>query len=161
MKKYGDDCFAIIPLNFVERFFPFIYGINRNLLFTNEIEDNGTLCYLDVKILRQETGTIKFAIHRKTSNTARLLDYDSYTPDIQKRNLTKSLVQRTLKICSDTELSNELEFITDTWSAMECWGIDKVTDLSNMIYSTVEIPAPMQLSTFITIPEKTRGKGVQ
>ena len=38
--------------------------------------------------------------------------------------------------------------------AMEWWGIDKVTDLSNMIYSTGEIPAPMQISTFITIPKK-------
>ena len=38
--------------------------------------------------------------------------------------------------------------------AMEWWGIDKVTDLSNMIYSTGEISAPMQISTFITIPKK-------
>ena len=39
-------------------------------------------------------------------------------------------------------------------ASIEWWGIDKVTDLSNMIYSTEEIPAPMQISTFITIPKK-------
>ena len=89
-KRYVDDCFAIIPTDFVERFLPYINSINGNLQFTNEIEDNGTLCYLDVKILRQEAGTFKFAIYRKTSNTGRLLDYDSYAPGIQKINVIKS-----------------------------------------------------------------------
>ena len=113
-KRYVDDCFAIIPTDCVERFLPYNNSINRNLQFTNEIEDNGTLCYLDIKILRQEAGTFKFAIYRKTSNTGRLLDYDSYAPGIQKRNVIKSLVQRALKICSDTEQSSELDFISDT-----------------------------------------------
>ena len=109
-----DDCFAIIPTDYVERFLPYINSFKRNLQFTNDIENNGTLCYLDIKILRQEDGTFKFSIYRKTSNTGRLLDYDSFAPGIQKRNVIKSLVQRALKICSDTELSSELDFITDT-----------------------------------------------
>ena len=109
-----DDFFAIIPTDYVERFLPYINSINRNLQFTNEIEDNGTLCYLDIKILRQEDGTFNFAIYRKTSNTGRLLDYESYASGIQKINVIKFLVQRALKICSDTELSRELDFITDT-----------------------------------------------
>ena len=68
----------------VEGFLPYIINsINRNLQFTNEIEDNGTPCYLDIKILRLEDGTFKFAIYRKTSNTGRLIDYDSYAPGIQ------------------------------------------------------------------------------
>ena len=37
-----------------------------------------------------------------------------YSPDIHKRNVVKSLVQRTLKICSDSELNEELDFITET-----------------------------------------------
>ena len=49
-----------------------------------------------------ETGTFKFRVFRKASNTGRLLDYESYSPDIHKRNVVKSLVQRALKICSDS-----------------------------------------------------------
>ena len=41
----------------------------------------GTLCYLDVKIIRQETGTFKFTVFRKASNTGRLLDYESYSQE--------------------------------------------------------------------------------
>ena len=29
------------------------------------MEEKGTLCYLDVKITRQETGTFKFTVFRK------------------------------------------------------------------------------------------------
>ena len=47
-------------------------------------------------------------------NTGRLLDYGSYAPGIQKRNVIKSLVRRALQICSDTEQSSELDFITGT-----------------------------------------------
>ena len=93
---------------------PYINSFNRNLQFTSEMEENGTLCYLDVKIIRQETGTFKFAVFRKASNTGRLLDYESYSPDIHKRNVVKSLVLRALKICSDSELNEELDFITET-----------------------------------------------
>ena len=56
----------------------------------------------------------KFTVFRKASNTGRLLDYESYSPDIHKRNVVKSLVQRALKICSDSELNEELDFITET-----------------------------------------------
>ena len=114
MKRYVDDCFARIPTDYVERFLLYINSINGNLQFTNDIEDNGTLCYLDIKILRQEAGAFKFAIYRKALNTGRLLDYDRYAPGIQKRNVIKSLVQRALKNCSDTEQSSELDFITET-----------------------------------------------
>ena len=93
---------------------PYINSFNRKLQFTSEMEENGTLCYLDVKIIRQETGTFKFTVVRKASNTGRLLDYESYSPDIHKRNVVKSLVQRALKICSDSELNEELDFITET-----------------------------------------------
>ena len=109
-----DDCFAIIPTSAVEQMLPYINSFNRNLQFTSEMEENGTLCYLDVKIIRQETGTFKFTVFRKASNTGRVLDYDSYSPDIHKRNVVKSLVQRALKICSDSELNEELDFITET-----------------------------------------------
>ena len=38
--------------------------------------------------------------------------------------------------------------------ALEEWGCDVVVQLANRIYDTGQIPTPMQLSTFITIPKK-------
>ena len=38
--------------------------------------------------------------------------------------------------------------------ALEEWACDLVVELANRIYDTGEIPTPMQLSTFVTIPKK-------
>ena len=38
--------------------------------------------------------------------------------------------------------------------ALGAWGSDVVVQLANKIYDTGQIPTPMQLSTFITIPKK-------
>ena len=38
--------------------------------------------------------------------------------------------------------------------ALGAWGCDVVVQLANKIYDTGQIPTPMQLSTFITIPKK-------
>ena len=136
-KRYVDDCFAIIPTSAVKQMLPYINSFNRNLQFTSEMEENGTLCYLDVKIIRQETGTFKFTVFRKASNTGRLLDYESYSSDIHKRNVVKSLVQRALIICSDWRTLQIIEFFTEWRTRLhhrnieEKWFPKKVNQESN------------------------------
>ena len=61
-----------------EQCLAFINSINDNIQFTSEFEQNGKLPFLDMEIIRQEQGNVKFSIYRKPTFSGTLLNFHSY-----------------------------------------------------------------------------------
>ena len=106
-KRYVDDIIAIIPNNSQDTLIVYLNSINSNIKFTFEIENNQKLPYLDILIIKNSDGSLKFDIYRKPSYTRKLLDYNSSSHLSHKRSTVTSLLDRAYKICSPEYLQNE------------------------------------------------------
>ena len=71
-------------------------------------EENGNkLPFLDLNIIRTPSGTFKFSIYRKPTNTETYLNFDSYNPKNHKVSVVKSLIDRAFNLCSEEYLEDE------------------------------------------------------
>jgi len=100
-RRYVDDCFAIIKSNEVDDLLAYINGINESIQFTIEIEENGSLLFLDTNMIREDNGMLKFKVYRKPTSNDRYLDYKSNNPTSHKQNTAIALQKRAFTICSD------------------------------------------------------------
>ena len=87
-------------------------SINSNIRFTIEEEFSHKLPFMDIMILRQSDGRLKFDVYRKETTTDRYLDYRSFNPINHKINTIKTLQKRAFNICSDESYKiSELDLI--------------------------------------------------
>ena len=110
-KRFVDDVIAIVPSNNVDNFLDHINSINADIQFTCEKEQNNQLAYLDMNIQKQDNGTLSFSIYRKPTHTDRYLDYYSYHPISQKKNVITALHDRASNLCSEVNKQNEREYV--------------------------------------------------
>ena len=68
--------------------------------------------------------------------------------------IQKSEVEAAIKQMKQGKAMGEDGVAVEMVEALGAWGCDVVVQLANKIYDTGQIPTPMQLSTFITIPKK-------
>ena len=100
-KRYVDDCLAIMKSSDIDLFLQHINSINNNIQFTVEKEQESQLPFLDVNIIRQSNGYMKFKVYRKPTSTDRYLDYNSFNPTSHKISTATALQRRAYTICSD------------------------------------------------------------
>ena len=103
-KKYVDYCLAIIKTAYIDSIFEYINALNENIEFTVERELNNSISYLDVKIMRQINGELKFKDHRKPISNDRYLNK---VHPINRKVTTVKALQRAYTICSDDESKAE------------------------------------------------------
>ena len=85
--------------------------MNSSIQFTAEAEENDCLNYLDLKILKQPDGTLKFTAHRKSSYSSKILDFRSSHYISHKHSTVRSLISRAFKIFSQDLLQEELSYL--------------------------------------------------
>ncbi|BHF68361.1 hypothetical protein SprV_0301139500 [Sparganum proliferum] len=77
-----------------------------------EEEKDGTLSFLDVRVTRQEDGTLQTDVSRKATNTEKILHYNSNHPLSHKRSCVRTLFRRTNMHCStEAEKLRERAFL--------------------------------------------------
>ena len=82
-------------------------NLNESIKFTVEREANNSTSFLDVKIMRQINGELKFKVHRKPTSNDRYLDFISCNPIQHKVTTIKALQRTAYTICSDEESKTE------------------------------------------------------
>ena len=87
--------------------------MHPNLRFTNEVEVDNKLPFLDVKVERCDND-YKTSIYHKTTFTGQYVRWDSFCDKRRKVNLIKTLIHRAKVICSPEKLPSEIEFIKST-----------------------------------------------
>ena len=107
-----DDTFLIFRREEdVGLFLNYLNAQHNNIKFTYEIESNGILSFLDVKVQKSPNG-FKTSVYRKPTYTGLGLSWFSFCPDIYKMNSIRTLLNRAYNICSDYFLlHSEFEFL--------------------------------------------------
>ena len=99
--RYVDDTLTIFKnLNNIHQFINRLQELSC-LKFTYETCINNTINFLDIKITVNHDGTLSTGIHVKPTDNGMYMNYGSYSPNIYKTSIVKTLVYRAYNICSD------------------------------------------------------------
>ena len=103
-KRYVDDIFCLFKNSqHIQSFLVYLNSQHPNINFTFETEADDALPFLEVNVFRSESGFIT-SIYRKPTFSGIYTNYDSFIPDLYKRNLVSTLLFRAFKICSSWDL---------------------------------------------------------
>ena len=68
-QRYVDDTFTFIKNDEIENVKTILNGFHEDIKFTHEIEKEGSIAFLDVKITRKINGQFITEVHRKKTDT--------------------------------------------------------------------------------------------
>ena len=106
-----DDSFTYFDS--VEQCDTFVHHLNNlqpALKYTCEHEHDNKLAFLDVQVEKSNNSVVT-SVYRKPTFTGQYIVYDSYCSHQYKVNLVRNLVGRAKRLCSETKLDDELEFL--------------------------------------------------
>jgi hypothetical protein len=113
--RYIDDTFALVrDENTALKLLSVLNNAHACLTFTHESEQNDTLPFLDVKVMKNSLGTFSTSVHRKATFSGIYLNFNSYVPVSYKKGLVRTLFTRANRICSPEFLQSEISFLTDS-----------------------------------------------
>lgn len=99
--KYVDDIFSILQTNMIETTLNALNSFHTKLKLTIERENNNTLAFLDVLVIRGTDGSVTTDWYQKNNASGRLLNYFSNHPMTQKYNTAYNLTHRIFTLSSD------------------------------------------------------------
>lgn len=106
IKVYVDDTIIAVPKNKSQELLNIFNSFNNKIQFTMEVEENLSIPFLDLLLIRDEHGKIKTNWYVKPTNTGRLLNYNSNHPTVQKIGMIKGLLKRVLTL-SHSDFHND------------------------------------------------------
>jgi hypothetical protein len=113
-KRYVDDCFLVVSNEVdVSLLLDAFNKAHENIKFTLEEEKAGRLPFLDVLCMREENGTVRTRIYRKTTWTGLYMSFFSFCPRKYKAALIKTLAHRARRICSPEWLETEINLVRE------------------------------------------------
>lgn len=107
--KYVDDILLIAPKEELEETFTVFNAVEEEIKFTIETEEDHSLPYLDMRLIRDETTSIKTKFYQKPSNKGRILNFKSAHPLYQKINTAYGLISRILKLTSEEYWPDQIQ----------------------------------------------------
>ena len=117
-RRYVDDCFLIFQSR--DHVLPFLSYLNSkysNIQFTHELENNSSLPFLDVNVMRSN-GSFTTSVHHKCTSIGLFTNFDSFIPMMNKKGLLFSLISRYFNICfSYISFQSEMENFKKTFSS--------------------------------------------
>ena len=94
--------FDVSSLNGAQHFHEHPNRQNADIQFTEEIEENGKIPFLDCLVTR-DNNKLKTTIYRKPTYTDRLLDQSSYNPISHKATTIRTLTRRAQLVCDSPD----------------------------------------------------------
>ncbi|CAF1185331.1 unnamed protein product [Didymodactylos carnosus] len=117
-KGYVDDTFTFAENNdSVQNILHVLNSYHPGIQFTVEMEQNNTLSFLDVKIIRIGTTTPSYqtTVYMKPTYSGLMTKWNSFVPFSYKKLEINTIIKRAIHICSNYALlHNELECIKMT-----------------------------------------------
>lgn len=99
LTKYVDGSICIVNKDFVDAIFDTMNNFHPRLKFTCEKEDeNGSINFLDVTIIKNELCNFYFKHYRKPTHSGRIINYHSNQPRHFKVNTTKCILKNWLSL---------------------------------------------------------------
>lgn len=104
----------------LEKFFINLNSISSEIKFTMELEENMSIPFLDILIMRKEDGSIGHKVFRKSTHTANYLHADSHHHPAQKLGVLNTLAIRALRISDADHLEEEKKHLVSTFKGIGC-----------------------------------------
>ena len=99
-RRFVDDTFLLFRTkDHVEKFKNYLSKQHKNIKFTSEIEENGSLLFLDITITR-EIKKFVTSVYRKLTISGVFTNFESFIPKLGKRGLIETLLYRSFRLCS-------------------------------------------------------------
>ena len=98
--RYMDDVVRDIETEKREEKLEEINGLNENLKFTMEVEINGELPVLDLKLMNN-TGKLTFTWYSKPTDTGLVMNYHALAPRRYKKSVVAGFIYRIHRCCSN------------------------------------------------------------
>ncbi|XP_054748732.2 uncharacterized protein LOC129254302 [Lytechinus pictus] len=112
--RYVDNTFVVWQHGAEETSNFLIQHLNsqhEHIKFTMEIENEGSIPFLDTKITRTAQGSLSYQVYRKPTHTDRYLNYCSFHHPSVLRSINKTLVERAHEVSDQIHPRGELENI--------------------------------------------------
>nr|XP_054760897.1 uncharacterized protein LOC129267186 [Lytechinus pictus] len=111
--RYVDDTFVVWQHGAEEtsNFLQHLNSQHECIKFTMEMENEGSIPYLDTKITRMAQGSLSHQVYRKPTHTDRYLNYRSFHHPSVLRSINKTLVKLAHEVSDQIHLGGELEHI--------------------------------------------------
>lgn len=110
---YVDDIFVISHQDDVEEIFQSFNSTHNDIKFTIEFEENGSIPYLDVEVIRREQKLIT-KWYRKATNKGRLIDFWSSHPTHIKENCITAFAKKVFEFTDPTLHTDCYQIINET-----------------------------------------------
>jgi hypothetical protein len=99
----------------LEEFLAHLNNMHHNIKFTMELEENNSLPFLDVLLLKKSDGSLGHTVYRKKTNTSRYLNAQSHHHPSQKRSVLKTLTTRSIRLTDHDHYNQEVSTLHDTF----------------------------------------------
>ena len=101
--SFVDDIFLLFwSKDLVEKFRNYLNKQHKNIQFTPQIEQNGLMSFLDIKISHENNKFVR-SVYRKPTFSGVFVNFKSFIPDIYKHGLNETLLHRSFRSCSNYE----------------------------------------------------------
>ena len=109
--RFVDDSFTYFDsVEQCDTFFHHLNNLHPVPKYTCEHEHDNKLSFLDVQVEKSNNSVVT-SVCRKPTFTGQCIVYNSYCSHQYKVNLVRNLVGRAKRLCSETKLNDELEFL--------------------------------------------------
>jgi len=109
--RYVDDVFSVCREKDLPPILDKLNSFDPTIQFTQEIEQEKKLPFLDVLIEIKKDFSLGFSIYRKPTHTDKYLSFLSNHPMAHKMSVVDTLVKRAINICDSDKLDAELDHI--------------------------------------------------
>ena len=92
-RRFVDDTFLLFQTkDHVEKFKNYLNKQHKNIKFTSEIEENGSLSFLDITITRENNKFVT-SVYRKPTFSGVFTNFEKFIQEMHKRGLIETLLQ--------------------------------------------------------------------
>ena len=132
-KRYVDDTVSWIKETSVELVTEKLHSFHQNIKFTHEMENKGTISFLDVLLTRTgNSGELETKVYRKKTDSDIYLHWNAFAPIKWKRGTLRTLLIRAFNNCSSIDLlEKEIEHLHHVFNKINgypWWIINQETN---------------------------------
>jgi len=114
--RYVDDTLTAVHKHEIDDFHEHFNRQNAGIQFTNKIEENGKIPFLDCLVTR-DNNKLRTTIYRKPTHTDSLLDQSSYNPTSPKATTLRTLTRRVQLDCdSPDSITDEIKSLDNVFN---------------------------------------------
>ena len=119
--RFVDDTFLLFRTkDHVEKFKNYLNKKHKNINFTLEIEESGSLSILDVTITRENNKFVT-SVYRKPTFSGVFTNFESFMPEMHKRRLIETSLYRSFRLFSSYEIFHrEIETLKSIFKHNNC-----------------------------------------